>query len=125
MANYQGAIFLLSWNGGSIDGLTMEDNTVYWNPYENAPALLNEGNIKAGTAVFRNNTIYSTAPWMVNSNTSLSLAQNHYSYFGAGTPQWQYGTQRFKGLTAIQDGPHQETGSSLSATYAATMVQRL
>jgi hypothetical protein len=111
MANYQGAIFLLSWNGGSIDGLTMEDNTVYWNPYENAPALLNEGNIKAGTAIFRNNTIYSTAPWMVNSNTALSLSQNHYTYFGAGAPQWRYGTQQFKSLSSMQSGPHQEMDS--------------
>lgn len=114
MANYQGAIFLLSWNGGSIDGLTMENNTVYWNPYENAPALLNEGNIKAGTAVFRNNTIYSTAPWMVDSNTSLSFAQNHYNYFGAGAPEWRYGTQRFRSLALIQNGPHQEVASSFS-----------
>lgn len=114
MANYQGAIFLLSWNGGSIDGLTMEDNTVYWNPYENAPALLNQGNIKAGTAVFRNNTIYSTAPWMVDSNTSLSLAQNHYHYFGVGAPEWRYGTQQLRSLAAMQGGPHQETGSSFS-----------
>lgn len=114
MANYQGAIFLLSWNGGSIDGLTMEDNTVYWNPYENAPALLNQGNIKPGTAVIRNNTIYSTAPWMVDSKTPLSLAQNHYTYFGGGTPEWRYGTQRFKSLPAMQAGPHQEAGSSFS-----------
>lgn len=114
MAKYQGAIFLLSWNGGSIDGLTMEDNTVYWNPYENAPALLNQGNIKMGTAVFRHNTIYSTAPWVVNSNTSLSLEQNHYSYFGAGVPQWQYGAQRLKGLLSTQLESHQEAGSSLS-----------
>lgn len=114
MAKYQGAIFLLSWNGGSIDGLTMENNTIYWNPYENAPALLNDETIKAGTAVFRNNTIYSTAPWMVGSNTSLSLVQNHYSYFGAGTAEWRYGAQRFKSLPAMQAGPHQESGSGFS-----------
>ncbi|MGO8720909.1 MAG: right-handed parallel beta-helix repeat-containing protein [Acidobacteriaceae bacterium] len=114
MAKYQGAIFLLSWNGGSIDGLTMEDNTVYWNPYENVPALLNDANIQAGTAVFRNNIIDSTAPWMVDSNPSLSFAQNHYGYFGAGTPEWRYGTQRFTSLLDLQDGPHQEAGSSFA-----------
>lgn len=111
MAKYQGAIFLLSWNGGSIDGLTMEDNTIYWDPYENAPALLNEGNIKAGTAVFRNNTIDSTASWMVDSNTGLSFADNHYGYFGAGIPEWRYGKQRFRRLPAMQSGAGQEAGS--------------
>ena len=111
MAKYQGAIFLLSWNDGSVDGLTMEDNTVYWSPFENSPALLNEATIKAGTAVFRNNTVYSTSPWMVDSNTSLSLAQNHYSYFGAGSPEWRYGANAFGSLNELQAGPKQETGS--------------
>jgi hypothetical protein len=112
MANYQGAIFLLSWNGGSIDGLTMEDNNVYWDPFENAPALLNEATIKDGTASFRNNSIYSTSPRMIQSNASLSFAQNHYSYFGAGKPEWRYGAKAFSSLAQMQSGPRQETGSS-------------
>jgi hypothetical protein len=112
MANYQGAMFLYSWNGGSIDGLTVEDNTVYWAPFENAPALLNQATIKTGTAVFRNNTIYSTSPWMVDSNASLSLTQNRYRYFGTGEPKWRYGIQPFGTLTEAQNSAHQEKGSS-------------
>ena len=111
MAKYQGAIFLLSWNGGSIDGLTMENNTVYWSPFENSPALVNQATIKAGTAAFRNNTIYSTSPWIVDSNTSLSLAQNHYSYYGGGSAKWRYGAKEFGSLQELQNGPKQETGS--------------
>ena len=113
MAKYQGAIFLLSWNNGSIDGLTVEDNTVYWNPFENAPALLNEADIKAGTAMFRNNSIYSTSPRLVDSNTSLSFAQNHYRYFGAVNPEWRYRAQYYSSLAAMQSHSNQETGSSL------------
>jgi hypothetical protein len=111
MAKYQGAIFLLSWNGGSIDGLTMENNTVYWSPFENSPALVNQATIKAGTAVFRKNTIHSTAPWIVDSNTSLSLEQNHYSYYGGGNAKWRYGTTEFGTLQELQNGPKQEAGS--------------
>ena len=114
MAKYQGAIFLLSWNGGSIDGLTMEDNTVYWNPFENVPALLNEAIIKAGSATFRNNTFYSTSPWLVDSNTTPSFTQNHYSYFGAANPEWRFGTQMFNSLAQAQSSLHQETGSSFA-----------
>lgn len=113
MAKYQGAIFLLTWNNGSIDGLTVEDNTVYWNPFENAPALLNEADIKAGTAMFRNNSIYSTSPRLVDSNKSLSLAQNHYRYFGVGNPAWRYGTQTFSSLPAMRSGTNQDSGGSL------------
>lgn len=112
MAKYQSAIFLLSWNGGSIDGLTVENNIVYWNSFENAPALLNEADIKAGTAVFRNNKIYSTAPWMTDSNASLSFAGNHYLYFGDGKPEWRFANRQFNSLSEIQSGPHQEAGSS-------------
>jgi hypothetical protein len=111
MAKYQGAIFLLSWNNGSVDGLTMENNTVYWSPFENSAALVNEATIKDGTAVFRNNTIYSTSPWLVDSNTSLSLAQNHYNYYGAGSPKWRYGTKEFASLEDLQNGPKQESSS--------------
>lgn len=112
MAKYQGAIFLLSWNNGSIDGLTVENNTVYWSPFENSPALLNEADIKAGTAAFRGNTINSTSPWLVDSNASLSFAQNHYSYFGAENPRWRYDTQAFRSLAEMQSRSNQETGSS-------------
>lgn len=112
MAKYQGAIFLLTWNGGSIDGLTIENNTVYWNPFENAPAVLNGADIRAGSAVFRNNTIESTAPWLTSSHASLSFTQNQYTYFGAGEPQWRVDAQRFASLAALQAGAHQEQGSS-------------
>jgi hypothetical protein len=111
MAEYQGAIFLLSWNGGSIDGLTMEDNTIYWSPFENSPALVNRATIKTGTAAFRNNTIYSTSPWIVDSNPSLSLEQNHYSYYGGGRAKWRYGATEFGSLQELLDGPKQEAGS--------------
>ena len=111
MAKYQGAIFLLSWNDGSIDGLNMENNTVYWSPIENSPALMNQATIKAGTAAFRNNTIYSTSPWILDSNTSLSLEQNHYSYYGGGGAKWRYGAKEFGSLQELLDGTKQETGS--------------
>lgn len=114
MAKDQGAIFLLTWNGGSIDGLTIEDNTVYWNPLEDQPALLNEAVISPGSAVFRNNTIASTAPWLTASNTSLIFARNHYIYFGAGTAKWTLGTHQYSGLGDLQKHAQQEQGSSFT-----------
>jgi len=113
LANYQGAIFLLSWNGGSIDGLSIEDNTVFWNPYENAPAFLNNATIKPGTAVFRNNRIYSTAALLVDSKANASLKQNQYSYFGADNPQWRSGSLESRDLPGVKADLHQEMGSTL------------
>ncbi len=111
MADYQGAIFIYTWNGGSIDGLTIDNNTVLWRPFNNAPALLNNATIASGSAVFRDNSIDSTAPWLVDSNTSLSLSHNHYRYYGLGHPQWRHGTQRFSSLAAIQSAGNQEQHS--------------
>ena len=112
MAVYQGAIFIYTWNGGSIDGLTIDHNDVWWSPFNNAPALLNNATIAAGSAVFRDNHIDSTAPWMTGSNTSLSLSQNHYRYYGLGNPEFRYGGQTYDNLRALQDATHQEDGSA-------------
>jgi hypothetical protein len=110
MANYQGAIFLWTWNGGSIDGLTVEKNTIYWSPFENAPALLNKADIKAGTATFKNNIIFSTAPWMAESNTAMSMVGNSYRYFGSGVPEWRYGGKSFANLDKLRGDTKQESG---------------
>jgi hypothetical protein len=111
MANYQGAIFLWTWNGGSIDGLRVENNAIYWSPFENAPALLNKADIKLGTASFQNNTIVSTAPWMTESNTAISMTGNSYRYFGSGTPEWRYGGKSFTAMHWLQEDAKQESGA--------------
>ena len=110
MANYQGAIFLWTWNGGSIDGVTVEKNTIYWSPFENAPALLNKADIK-GTATFKDNTIISTAPWMAESNTAMSMVGNSYRYFGSGMPEWKYGGSSFTSLQKLKENTKQENGA--------------
>lgn len=112
MADYQGAIFLWTWNGGSIDGLTVEKNAIYWSPFENVPALLNKATIKPGTATFRDNNIVSTAPWMVESNTAISLAGNSYEYFGSASPKWQYGGVSYASLHDLQSTAKQENGGN-------------
>jgi hypothetical protein len=111
MARYQGAIFVYTWNGGSIDGLTIEMNDVWWSSYEDAPAILNNAAIAPGTALFQKNRVYSTAPLIVDSNTSLALAQNHYRYYGLGSPQFRYGGQTYDNLHELQLATHQEVDS--------------
>lgn len=111
MATNEGAIYIYTWNGGSLDGLTIEHNTVEWSPFNNAPPILNKADL-TGSAVFRNNSIASTARWMVESNSSLSLAQNQYRYYGIGDPAWRYGNQSYASLRALADATDQESGST-------------
>ena len=112
MADYQGAIFVWTWDGGSIDRLTIEKNTVYWGPFENRPAVQNRADIQGVSAVFRNNTIISTAPAMVESNAHMSLAGNSYQFLGSGKAEWTYGGERFRDLRRLQGDTGQENGGS-------------
>jgi hypothetical protein len=113
LAVYQGAIFLLTWNGGALDGLVVENNTVYWNPPGSAPALLNNASILSGTATFRQNTIYSTSPFIIETNRALSLDLNRYWYFGDRGQRWKYGGEVFHSFEVYQRVTHQDSGSSL------------
>ncbi|MGC2638513.1 MAG: right-handed parallel beta-helix repeat-containing protein, partial [Acidobacteriaceae bacterium] len=92
MAKNEGAIYIYTWNGGSIDGLTVVHNTVEWSPFNNAPPILNKADL-TGSAVFRNNSVASAARWMVDSNASLSFEHNQYRYYGIGDPAWRYGNR--------------------------------
>jgi hypothetical protein len=114
MAKYQGAMFLLSWNGGSIDGLTVQDNTIYYRPFEDSAVIVNDAKIKTGTATFQNNIIYSTSPWMVRSNEFLDFTKNRYNYYGVGSAKWKYKTSNFGTLDQLQSGTSQEVGSQFS-----------
>lgn len=112
MAQYQGAIFLLTWNDGVLDGLTVEDNTIYWNPPGTAPALNSQATLGAGKAEFLNNTIYSTSPWMLTSEKGLVLDQNHYTFAGSSADTWKYGTEVFHSFPAYRKASGQERDST-------------
>jgi hypothetical protein len=128
MAVYQGAVFIWTWNSGSIDGLTVDKNSIYWSPFENTPAVLNRGQIKAGTASFRDNIIYSTSPRMLESNTSMPLSADAYHYFGQGSPRWKYGDHDDATLADLQSRIQQERGTTLVQRpledWAQVFVQR-
>jgi hypothetical protein len=118
MANFQGAIFLHTWNGGSIDGLTVEKNTIDWNPYEDAPALMSDAEIRGGSARFEDNVIRTTSRWMMDSKTTLRASRNQYHYFGSGVPRWRFdGTVR-DGLAAVQQTGQEEDSHVSSSPLA-------
>lgn len=114
MADFQGAIFLHTWNGGSIDGLTVEKNTIDWSPYEGAPALISDADIRGGSATFQDNVVASTSPWLLDSKTMLSVSRNQYDYFGAGHPHWRFGGRFYDDLAAVQRAG-QEAGSRVNS----------
>jgi hypothetical protein len=122
MAQFQGAIFLHTWNDGKLDGLVVEGNTVYWNPPGTAPAVINDA-VFQGEGIFKNNRIYSTSPWLITSNQSLHLQENKYSLYshdGALDGRWSYGDRMFHGFANYQAHSGQDAEGSFGQIAAAS-----
>ncbi len=113
MAQYQGAIFVHTWDGGALDGVVIEGNTVYWNPPGTAPAILNDAVFQGRDGVVKDNRIYSTSPWMITSNRSLRFEGNQYSLYSHGgllDGKWTYGGRVFQGFGDYQAHGGQDAG---------------
>jgi hypothetical protein len=120
MAQFQGAIFFHTWNDGKLDGLVVENNTVYWNPPETAPALINDA-VFQGEGFFKNNRIYSTSPRMIISNQSLRLDGNQYilySHDGSMDASWTYRDRMFRGFSDYRASSGQDAGGAFEGLAA-------
>jgi hypothetical protein len=110
---FQGEIFLHTWNGGSLDGVQIYNNTLYWNPAVNAPAFNTAGVTYAGSGpkIFMNNVIYSTVAGMVETTSDFVLDRNLYWTTGAGEPTFQIGRKVHASFAAYQAASHQDARS--------------
>jgi hypothetical protein len=118
LAERQGDIYLATWGGGSLDGVEIYNNTIYWNPPTDAPALRNEAEFVGNLPnLFQDNIIYSTAPTLVESNDSMDLLNNLYWYTGKGSPYWRYGKGDFEGAKLYQEA-HQISGEEYGQPFS-------
>jgi peroxiredoxin len=85
----QGAIWVNTWNGGTLEGLQIYNNTIYWNPPTNAPALHVDARFRGGN-LFANNLIFSTQLALVSTKQPVRLQNNVYWYSGTGNATWEY-----------------------------------
>jgi peroxiredoxin len=121
LARRQGEIFLSTWNGGSLDGVQIYNNTIYWNPPTDAPALNNSADFTGKRPnFFKSNIIYSTVPSLIESNDNLKLDHNLYWYTGMGAPQWTYSGSVFRNLSAYQ----QQSGQDAHGLHADPGITR-
>jgi hypothetical protein len=106
----QGDFYTATWNGGSIDGVQVYNNTFYWNPGSNEPALVNRGATLSGngTRAFMNNIVVSTVDKLVWSDNNLSLNNNLYFYTNGSSPWWGYNGGWWNSLSAYQSSSGQD-----------------
>ncbi len=103
LAVLQGAIYLRTWNGGVIDGLKIEHNTIFFDPpVATAAALVNEADTRGAPIEFRGNRIESAASLFYRSNAQFAPAENTYRYSGTGAAKFMLGDRRETTLAALQ-----------------------
>jgi hypothetical protein len=114
MARLQGAIFIYTWNGGVIENLSVESNYVYWAPPGNFPAVVNRADIRGAQRIFRGNRIYSSAPWMIESNKEIALQDNRYTTCGSNASAWLFDGKLYTSFDEFRAGSGEDKGSSWS-----------
>ena len=108
-----GEILLNSWDGGSIDGLQIYNNTFYWNPA--TPGAVVNTTWAYVTAnhpdLFENNIIYGAASWMIETTSVFTLNNNIYWTTAPGAASWQVDGNTYTDFSSYQAGANQDANS--------------
>jgi len=105
----QGDIYVFTWDGGLIDGLEIYNNTIYWNPDEDAHAINLAADFTGDRRrIFKNNIVYSTVPGLVrvSVDSRIDLDHNVYWYSGLLRPTWQLGSETLFDLAEWKQRGH-------------------
>ncbi len=103
LAALQGAVYLHTWNGGVIRGLSIERNTFLWDPPAgSAAALVDDAATGGEPIVFTGNRVESSAPLFYRANEQFAPSANSYKYSGAGAPRFSWGSHSEASLAGLQ-----------------------
>ncbi len=101
LAVLQGAVYLHTWNGGAIHGLTIESNRIEWNPrVPGAAAIVSDAAVDGPPIAFTGNTVQSTWPLIYRVNAPWNPSGNTYRTDIA--PAFILGSTRSLSLAALQ-----------------------
>jgi hypothetical protein len=119
LAALQGAIYLYTWNGGTIDGLKMEHNTILWSPtVAAAAAIVDAAAVRGEPIAFTGNRIVSSAPLFYRADAQFAPAGNTYRAAGSFDARFTLGERQDATLAALQ-AAGAEQGSTLSVEQPA------
>lgn len=112
LAKRQGDLFLSTWDNGKLDGASIHDNAVYWNPDGDSYAVNNTAAFTGGGVNrFERNAIVSRVPSLILSNTSLQFEGNTYSAVDDASAKFEYGGAPAADFAAYQAASGQDTHS--------------
>jgi Right handed beta helix region len=107
----QGEVFIYTWDQGSLDGVQIYNNTFYWNPAANGPAVSAAGATYSGSdpRFFKNNIIYATVPGMIQTTSGLTFDNNIYWSTSPSSAAWQVGSATYTVFNAYQAATNQDS----------------
>lgn len=99
LAHRQGDLYFLTWDGGTLDGVLVHNNSFIWNQPGDTPLVNIAGAEFGGSRPNRivNNLFYSTVPSMISAGTKVAFQRNLYSHPGDARPKWLYGGRELAG----------------------------
>jgi hypothetical protein len=111
-APYTGEVYMLTSNGGTLDGIEVYNNTFYFNPATPGPAFNTVKASYSGTRenIFKNNIVYSAAHDLVETTSDFKLDNNIYWTVGVA-PDWNIDGINYNSLAAYQSATHQDLHS--------------
>ena len=124
LARRQGDLFISTWDGGTLDGVHIYNNTFYWNPQIDAPAVQMDHADFTGRRpnLFQNNLIHSSVPRMIRTSGDLRFDNNLYWYTGKRELEWSYAGREHVGFAAYRRESRQDAaGLFVDPKLLATM----
>jgi Right handed beta helix region len=110
LAQRQGAILLMTWEDGRIDGVEIRGNRIEWQPAGDTPAIQVGSDLDAKGVFLSDNHIWSNGPTFVNSMLKYRGEKNRYVVADADPEALSTAQRRFELLS--------ETNSSLAGASA-------
>ena len=114
-----GEIVLNTWDGGTIDGAQIYNNTFNFNTVTPGPLLVSNNATFSGTApvFFKNNVVYSSTPLMTVTGLNFVTDYNIYWIAGNAAPQWTANWVTYTGAAAMQ-----ATGNDVHSLFADPLL---
>ncbi|MGO9340240.1 MAG: hypothetical protein ACLPY1_22320 [Terracidiphilus sp.] len=105
-------IDISTWEGGTLNGLQIYNNTFYFNPATPGAAIHTSYATFSGSNpnLIENNIIYSTVPWLINTTSDFTLDNNIYFTTGAA-PDWNIDGTDYTDFSSYQSASSQDAHS--------------
>ncbi len=110
VASSQGDIYVVTFDGGSLDGIQIYNNTATWNPAVDGAWIVGRNVWVTGSLprFLMNNLVYSTARTMIDLDNIMGMDRNLYWSTNSSSPVWKYQASVFQDFGQFRSNTGQD-----------------